>query len=162
MTENEQKPPEPEQSTQDPPEDGMDIKTEIMNLLRKRPDARRALIKVFKAEAGVNIESILEEMFGEMPDKKRNVEEMDIPMVDVAASILEMKAEGYEPAQIARQLNMWPVQVTRILTKEKYWSNKILAFENAQKKKLLNTLPLHLRVLAKFGLENKILDRIMD
>ena len=133
MTENQEKPEDQE---------GGGVKDEIIDLLATKPEARRDLIKWAKKEMGFNIEPVLEKYFGEMPDKKSRIEEVDTPMKDIAESIFVMLDEGYSQGQISHQLGLWPAQVSRIVKDRGSWDERLWKAATAG-------LPLHLRILAK-------------
>ena len=133
MTENQEKPEDQE---------GGGVKDEIIDLLATKPEARRDLIKWAKKETGFNLEPVLEKYFGEMPDKKSRIEEVDTPMKDIAESIFVMLDEGYSQGQISHQLGLWPAQVSRIVKDRDSWDKRLL-------KVAMQGLPWHLRTLAK-------------
>ncbi len=124
---------------------------EFVRILAKRPEMRRELIKWVKNEFGFNIESYLEEYFDELPDKKYKIEELAMPLREIAENVLGMTDDGYSPSQIASDLGIYRNQVSKILKDRGRWEKEIASAvrkQVTQNKKL----PWYVRLAAKLKL----------
>lgn len=124
---------------------------EIVKLLEKRPELRKELIKWVKNEFGFNVESILENYFGELPDKKSKIEDIDMPMREIAENVLQMYDDGYANSQIASYLGIYPSMVARILKSQENWRSEI---SGAARRALTQNkkLPWYVRLAARLKL----------
>lgn len=124
---------------------------EIVKLLAKKPELRKELIKWVKSEFGFNVESILENYFGELPDKKSKLEDIDMPMREIAENVLQMYDDGYANSQIASYLGIYPSMVARILKSQEGWRSEI---SGAARKALTQNkkLPWYVRLAARLKL----------
>ena len=118
------------------------IKPDIIDILATKPEARKDLIKWIKDEFGFNAEPYFEKYFDELPDKKSRIEELDVPMKDIAESVFDMLDEGYSNAQIAYQLRLWPAQIKRIVDDRSGWEKRL-------QKVAMKGLPWHVRTVLK-------------
>ncbi|SNQ59670.1 helix-turn-helix domain-containing protein [Candidatus Methanoperedens nitratireducens] len=124
---------------------------DIVRILAKRPEMRRELISWVKKEFGFNIESYLEEYFDELPDKKYKIEELAMPLREIAENVLGMTDDGYSPSQIAADLGIYRSQVSKILKDRGRWEKEIAGAvrkQVTQNKKL----PWYVRLAAKLKL----------
>jgi hypothetical protein len=130
---------------------GKTVVDHIFKTLRENDDAKKELYKVIRAETGINVEPYLEGLLGERQDKKMKIEDIDIPLREMAENVLQMTNDGYGNSQIASFLGIYPSQVSRILKEREKWEKDITgAVRNQvlQNKKL----PWYVRVAAKFRL----------
>lgn len=121
---------------------------EIMKILAKHPEMRRDLVNWVKQEFGFNIEGYLEDYFGELPDKKLKLEDITMPLREIAENVLGMTDDGYAPSQVAAELGIYRSEVTRILKARGHWEKEIASAANkmiTQNKKL----PWYVRLLAR-------------
>lgn len=125
--------------------------SELVQLLARRPELRKELIKWVKSEFGFNCESILENYFGELPDKKTKIEDIDMPMREIAENVLQMYDDGYAVSQIASYLGIFPSVVSKVLKNETRWRTEI---ENQVKKKVLQNknIPWYIRLATRLKL----------
>jgi len=132
---------------------------DIVEILRTNPQMRREMVKWVKQEWGINIESYLEQFFGKDPEKKRKVEELDIPVRELAENVYMMTDGGWSVQQIAKELGVWQTTVSRLLRKRK-------EYEKAARDDFINRLPkVHQRLIARFllwwdGIGKRTPDRI--
>lgn len=126
---------------------GKTVVDHILRTLRENNDAKKELYKVLKAETGINVEPYLEGLLGERQDKKTKLEDMDMPLREIAENVLQMTTDGYAPSQIASFLGIYPSQVSRILKEQDRWQKEIngQARHQAAKK-----LPWFLRFVSRF------------
>lgn len=124
---------------------------EIVKLLAKHPEMRRDLISLVKREFGFNIETLMEDYFGEMPDKKLKLEDIAMPVRELAENVLGMTDDGYAPSQVAAELGIYRSEVTRILKARSHWEKEIAG---AAKKVIVQNkkLPWWVRLAAKLHL----------
>lgn len=120
---------------------------EIVKLLGKRPELRKELVQFVKGEFGFNVEGILEEYFGELPDKRNKIEDIDMPLREIAENVLQMRQDGYSPSQTASFLGIYPSQVSRILKDGTKWDQEIKKIAQGKIKK---SLPWYLRFVSRF------------
>ncbi len=101
---DEDNPGNPRSSTTGGFDDRKDI-PDIVKTLAKHPETRRELINWVKKEFGFNIESWLEEYFDELPDKKYKIEDLAMPLREIAENVIGMTDDGREEfvaSQLAR------------------------------------------------------------
>lgn len=130
---------------------GKTIVDHIFKTLRENDEAKRELYKVIKAETGINVEPYLEDLIGERQDKKTKLEDIDMPLREIAENVLQMTTDGYAPSQIASFLRIYPSQVSRILKDREKWEKEIAGAANkmiTQNKKL----PWYVRLAARMKL----------
>ncbi len=120
---------------------------EIVRLLGKRPELRKELISFVKSEFGFNVEGVLEEYFGELPDKRYNIDDVDTPIREIAENVLEMNEEGFSAGQIATELGLHRTAIGKILRERNTWREEL---RKAARQKVKKNMPWYLRPLARF------------
>ena len=120
---------------------------EIVRLLGKRPELRKELISFVKSEFGFNVEGVLEEYFGELPDKRYDIADVDTPMREIAESVFEMLEDGYSEDQIASDMGLHRNAILGIVRKQAKWKVEI---RKATRQKVKKNMPWYLRPLARF------------
>jgi len=119
---------------------------DIIEILRTNPQMRREMVKWIKQEWGINIESYLEQFFGKDPDKKRKVEDLDIPVRELAENVYALIDEGWSVQQVSKEYRIWQTTVSRLLRKRK-------EYEKAARDDFINQLPkVHQRLIARLML----------
>ncbi len=130
---------------------GKTVVDHIFKTLRENDDAKKELYKVLKAETGIDVEPYLEGLLGERQDKKLRIEDIDMPLREIAENVLQMNVDGYAPSQIASFLGVYPSQVSRILKEREKWEKDIAGA--ARKQVTQNKkLPWWVRLAAKLHL----------
>lgn len=130
---------------------GKTVVDHIIKTLRENDEAKKELYKTLKAETGINVEPYLEGLLGEREDKKTKIEDIDMPLREMAENVLQMTNDGYGNSQIASFLGIYPVQVSRILKERERWEKEIVGA--ARNQVLQNKkLPWYVRVAAKLRL----------
>lgn len=132
-------------------ESGKTVVDHIIKTLRENDEAKRELYKTLKAETGINVEPYLEGLLGERQDKKTKIEDMDMPLREMAENVLQMEKDGYANSQIASFLGIYPVQVSRILKDREKWEKDIAGAVRTQVLKN-KELPWYVRLGAKLKL----------
>ena len=127
---------------------GKTVVDHIFRILRKNDEAKKELYKIIKAETGINVEPYLEGLIGERENKKTKLEDMDMPLREIAENVLQMATDGYAASQIAAFLGIYPVQVSKIMKERKKWEKDIAS---AAKKMIIQNkkLPWYVRLLAR-------------
>ncbi len=130
---------------------GKTIVDHIFKTLRENDEAKKELYKVLKDETGINVEPYLEGLLGERQDKKTKLEDIDMPLREIAENVLQMTADGYAPSQVASFLGIYPSQVSRILKEQDKWEKEIAG---AVRKQVTQNkaLPWYVRLAAKLHL----------
>ena len=130
---------------------GKTVVDHFIKTLRENDDAKKELYRMLKSETGINVEPYLEGLLGEREDKKTKLEDMEMPLREIAENVLQMTNDGYSPSQIASFLGIYPSQVSRILKDRERWDKEITG---AVRKQVTENkkLPWHIRALAKLRL----------
>lgn len=122
---------------------------EIVQLLAKKPELRRELVIWIKREFGFNAESVLENYFGELPDKKIKIEDHERSMIEIAEEALNLFDDGYSSGQIAKILQVNVPVISKISTNRRKWKNEI---RDRYLKQIKSGLPWYLKPFARFYL----------
>lgn len=123
---------------------------EVVQILAANPEARQELCRWVKREFGFNVEPWVEQFFGELPNKRVSIEDIDIPMREIVRDIFQMEEDGYSPSQIAAQLGLRPSTVSHVLNRDREkWLKDLASADEKLKKKTLKRLPWYLRLFAK-------------
>lgn len=127
---------------------GKAILDQIIETLRENDEAKKELYRELRYQLkenvgiDVNVEPYLEKWLGERENKSQKIEDIEIPLREIAENVLQMNEDGYSVYQIASFLNIYPSNVSRILKDRKLW-------EKAIKKQTIKKLPWYTKILAK-------------
>lgn len=112
----------------------------IVKMAVNNPAVRKDIIKYVKREFEFDLSSVMEMYFGEDPDKRIKLEEVDEPMRDIAESVLILNNEGWSPGQIARQLGLFPHAINEVLKDQANWELQLL-------EKTRHLMPWYIRIV---------------
>lgn len=126
---------------------GKAIFENIVQTLRENDEAKKELYRSIKNEIGIDPEPFLEKWLGEREDKRSKIEDLDMPLREIAENVLQMVTDGYSPSQIASFLGIYPSQVSRILKEKEKWEKEI---RGTAQKQVARKLPWYLRWASRF------------
>ena len=112
----------------------------IVQMAVNNPAVRKDIIKYVKREFDFDLNSLMEMYFGEDPDKRIKLEDVDEPMRNIAESVIILKNEGWSPGQIASQLGLFPHAINEVLRDQAKWELQIL-------EKTRRLMPWYIRIV---------------
>lgn len=118
----------------------------VFKMAANNPAVRKDIIKYVKREFGFNLKNIFDMYFGKDEDEPEKLENLEMPLREIAENVLIYDDDGFSPSQIASKMGIFPAPVKDILNNRRKWEKDLI-------KEVKKISPWYVRILPTWFLQ---------